>query len=113
MNHKNLRNFATTKQLNCRQICWTESLADFEFQIHYKKDNENDRTDILSRQSDHEGVEQVHIEILSEHDKILMKELAMTYKIENALLTDKELIRECHTDRAHEHLEVKCTENLV
>ena len=31
MNHKNLRNFITIKQLNWWQICWAEQLADFEF----------------------------------------------------------------------------------
>ncbi len=29
--HKNLRNFATIKQLNQWQICWAEQLADYEF----------------------------------------------------------------------------------
>jgi len=44
------------KKLNQQQICWTELLADFEFQIHYKKNNENDETDVLSRWFDHEKV---------------------------------------------------------
>jgi hypothetical protein len=35
--HKNLRNFATTKQLNWWQVCWAKQLADYKFQIHYKK----------------------------------------------------------------------------
>ncbi len=51
--HKNLRNFTTIKQLNQWQICWAEQLADFEFQIYYKKNNENSDADTLSRQSDH------------------------------------------------------------
>jgi hypothetical protein len=55
-NHKNLRNFATTKQLNQQQVCWAEQLVNYEFQIHYKKSNENDEADALSRQPDHEEV---------------------------------------------------------
>jgi hypothetical protein len=35
--HKNLRNFATTKQLNQQQVCWAKQLANYEFQIHYKR----------------------------------------------------------------------------
>jgi hypothetical protein len=54
--HKNLRNFATTKQLNQQQVCWAKQLANYKFQIHYKKSNENDEADALSRQPDHEEV---------------------------------------------------------
>jgi len=56
MNYKNLRNFAMMKKLNQWQIYWTELLADFEFQIYYKKSNENDEADALSRWFDHEKV---------------------------------------------------------
>jgi len=112
--HKNLRNFATTKQLNWWQIHWAEQLADYEFQIHYKKGNENGEADALSRQSDHEKVKKIHIEILSEDNKkILTKSLAATYKMKQTFLTDEEMIQVCHNSRVNEHLEVKRTENLV
>ncbi len=112
--HKNLRNFATTKQLNQWQVCWAKQLADYKFQIHYKKGNENGEADALSRQPDHEGVEKIHIRILSEDNKgILTKGLAATYKVKQAFLTDEELIWVCHDDRANEHLEVKRTEDLI
>ncbi len=92
-NHKNLRNFATTKQLNQWQVCWAEQLADYEFQIHYKKSNENGEADALSRRPDHKGVKKIHIKILSEDDRdILTKGLATTYKMKQAFLTDEELI---------------------
>jgi len=59
-------------------------------------------------------VKKIHIKILSEDEKkILTKGLAATYKVKQALLTDKELIQVCHDSRADEHLEVKRTENLV
>jgi len=112
--HKNLRNFATTKQLNWQQIRWAKQLVNYKFQIHYKKGNENDEADALSRQSDHKGVKKIHAEILSEDDKkILTKDLAATYKVKQAFLTDEELIWVCHDSKADEHLEVKRTENLV
>ncbi len=113
-NHKNLRNFATIKQLNQQQVCWAEQLADYEFQIHYKKDNENGEANALSRQPDHEEVKKIHTEILSEDDKgILTKDLTAMYKVKQASLTDEELIWVCHNSKADEHLEVKRTEDLI
>ncbi len=112
--HKNLRNFATTKQLNWQQVCWAKQLANYEFQIHYKKDNENGEADALSKQPDHKGVKKIHTEILSEDDKeILTKGLAATYKVKQTPLTDEELIQVCHDGRADEHLEVKRIKDLV
>ncbi len=112
--HKNLRNFATMKQLNWWQVCWAEQLINYKFQIHYKKGNENDEADTLSRWSDHKKVKKIHVKILSEDDKeILTKGLAAMYKVKQTLLTDEELIWVCHNDRASEHLEVKRTEDLI
>jgi len=112
--HKNLRNFATTKQLNWWQVRWVKQLADYKFQIHYKKSNENGEADALSRQPDHKKVKKIHAEILSEDEKgILTKGLTATYKVKQALLTDEELIWVCHNGRTDEHLEVKRTENLI
>ncbi len=113
-NHKNLRNFVTTKQLRWWQVHWAKQLADYEFQIHYKKSNENDEADTLSKQSDHEEVKKIHTEILSEDNKkTLTKGLTAMYKMKQALLTDEELIWVCHDDRVDKHLEVKRTENLI
>jgi len=109
-----LRNFVTTKQLNQQQVCWAKQLVNYEFQIHYKKNNENDEADALSRQSDHKEVKKIYIKILSEDKKgILTKGLTATYKIKQTSLTDEELIQVCHNSRADEHLEVKRTENLI
>jgi len=59
-------------------------------------------------------VKKIHTEILSEDEKrILTKDLAATYKVKQALLTDKELIQVCHYSRVNEHLEVKRTKNLI
>jgi len=113
-NHKNLRNFATIKQLNQWQICWVKQLADFEFQIHYKKNNENSDADILSRWSDHKEVKTIHTEILCKDKReTLMKGLAAIYKMKNTFLIDNKLIKVCHNSWADEHLEVKYTEDLV
>ncbi len=112
--HKNLRNFTTIKQLNQWQICWAEQLVDFEFQIYYKKNNENSDADTLSRQSDHKEVKTIYAEILCKDEKeTLIKGLAAIYKMKNTFLTDNELIKVCHDSRADEHLKVKHTEDLV
>ena len=56
----------------------------------------------------------IHAEILCEDEReTLMKDLAATYKMKNTFLTDEELIKICYDSRADEHLEVKCTEDLV
>ncbi len=102
------------KQLNWWQVHWAEQLVNYEFQIHYKKSNENSEADTLSRQPDYEEVKKIHTEILSEDEKkILTKGLTAMYKVKQALLTDEELIWVCHDSRANEHLEVKRTENLI
>ena len=53
--HKNLRYFTSTKELNQRQTRWYEFLSAFNFVIHYKKGSENARADALSRRPDHFG----------------------------------------------------------
>lgn len=42
----------TTKDLNCRQVCWAERLADFKFHIEYRSGTENGQADALSRRDD-------------------------------------------------------------
>jgi len=89
-------------------------LTDYEFQIHYKKSNENDDADTLSRHSDHKEVKTIYAEILcKDEEETLTKGSAAMYKVKNTFLTDKELIKICHDSKADRHLEVKCTENLI
>ena len=56
----------------------------------------------------------IYIEILcKDKKKTLMKDLATIFKVKNTFLIDKELIKVYYNSRADEHLEVKCTEDLV
>jgi len=56
----------------------------------------------------------IHTEILHKDKKeTLIKDLAATFKMKNAFLMNNKLIKVCHDSRADEHLEVKCTEDLV
>jgi len=81
-----------TKELNQWQIHWTELLADFEFQIHYKKNNNNDEVNVLSRWFNHEEVKWIYIKILFKKNEIFTKELATTYRVKNASLINNKLI---------------------
>jgi hypothetical protein len=53
--HKNLRNFMTTKELNARQARWAEELAMYDFKIEHIKGKENKVADALSRRVDYRG----------------------------------------------------------
>ena len=53
MNHKNLLQFITIKQLNWRQIKWSELLKQYKFSICYTSEKENEWADALSKWSDH------------------------------------------------------------
>ncbi len=56
----------------------------------------------------------IYAEILYKDEKrILMKDLAVTFKMKNAFLMNNKLIKVCYDSRADEHLEVKCIEDLV
>ncbi len=74
-----------------------KQLADFEFQIYYKKSNENSDADILSRQFNYKEMKTIYTEILcKDKKKTLTKDLAAMYKIKNTFLTDKKLIIICY-----------------
>jgi hypothetical protein len=49
LDYKNLIYFTTTKELNRRQVRWAETLASYNFKIHYVKGTENARADVLSK----------------------------------------------------------------
>jgi hypothetical protein len=51
--HKNLIYFTTTKELNRRQVRWSETLAAYNFRILYVKGTENARADALSRKPEY------------------------------------------------------------
>ena len=51
--HKNLVGFTTTKELNRRQVRWSELLGQYKFKIQYTPGKDNGRADALSRRSDH------------------------------------------------------------
>jgi hypothetical protein len=51
--HRNLRTFMTTKELNARQARWAEELSSYNFVIEHIKGKENKVADALSRRHDY------------------------------------------------------------
>ena len=49
--HKNLVPFTTTKELNGRQVRWSEELANFDINIEYRPGSEGGKPDALTRRS--------------------------------------------------------------
>ena len=52
--HRNLRTFMTTKELNARQARWAEELSSYNFVIEHIKGKENKVADALSRRPDYQ-----------------------------------------------------------
>ena len=57
--HRNLRTFMTTKELNARQARWAEELSSYDFVIEHIKGKENTVADALSRRPDYQDAKQV------------------------------------------------------
>jgi RNase H-like domain found in reverse transcriptase len=57
--HRNLRTFMTTKELNARQARWVE-LSLYDFVIEHIKGKENTAADALSRRPDYQEAKQVN-----------------------------------------------------
>ena len=51
--HKNLIYFTMIKIFNWWQVCWSEELSNFNFEIYYQTGSENAKADVLSRRSDY------------------------------------------------------------
>ena len=57
--HRNLRTFMTTKELNARQARWAEELSSYDFIIEHIKGKENTVADALSRRPDYQEAKQI------------------------------------------------------
>jgi len=70
--HKNLKTFMTTKELNARQARWAEELSAYDFRIEHIKGKENKVADALSRRTDYrEGNIERKTQVLIEKDGAL------------------------------------------
>lgn len=58
--HKNISHFATTQELNGRQLRYAEYLSEFDYVIIHRKGSENGRADAISRRPDLEEAKIQH-----------------------------------------------------
>ena len=60
--HANLRNFTTTKELNSRQLRWSDKLASYSFRVSHRSGKLNANADALSRRADFQDKDKVKIQ---------------------------------------------------
>ncbi len=109
-NHKNLKYFMFTKQLNRRQNQWAQFLIDFHFIIFYLLEKSNDKADSLTKRVEdisnkkNDRQKQQHQILLSidRFDKDLQT-IELTIMLESNRLR---LLQEMHDQFASRHLEV-------
>ena len=89
--HKNLLHFTTTKELNRRQVRWSELLGQYKFQIKYTPGKDNGRADALSRRSDYmEGHTPAQHSILRENADGTLSANVMELNVVLQVLHDKD-----------------------
>ncbi|KAK6220785.1 reverse transcriptase domain protein [Colletotrichum tabaci] len=108
--HKNLAHFTTSKNLNKRQVRWSEFLSEYNFRIIYRKGTDNGRADALSRRMDHEVPVPEETQVILKKDKngdlVPAQKLLMIARRVMIGTTNKmthEMIREIHGARTHGH----------
>ncbi|RKK75150.1 hypothetical protein BFJ69_g7899 [Fusarium oxysporum] len=68
--HQNISYFATTHELNRRQLRYAEYLCEFDFIIIYRKGSENRKADTISRRPDYDtGTTKAKEQVLEKNDK--------------------------------------------
>jgi hypothetical protein len=94
--HKNLRTFMTTKELNARQARWAEELSSYDFRIEHIKGKENRVADALSRRVGYKEDEtpERKTQMLVEKDGALIINRQMKLSMISLNFEDKELIKE-------------------
>jgi RNase H-like domain found in reverse transcriptase/Reverse transcriptase (RNA-dependent DNA polymerase)/Integrase zinc binding domain/Chromo (CHRromatin Organisation MOdifier) domain len=94
--HRNLRTFMTTKELNARQARWAEELSAYDFKIEHVKGKENVIADALSRRPDHktEDLPNRTTQILKDVDGKLIINKELQLRMVNIERKDQELEEE-------------------
>src|SRR5712664_2245471 len=96
--HKNLRTFMTTKELNARQARWAEELASYDFKIEHIKGKENKVADALSRRADYrkgEGINRTTAMLVEENGALVVNR-----QMKSKLLTWHRLTRTAQLELA-------------
>jgi hypothetical protein len=117
--HKNLLYWTTTKELNRRQVRWSETLAPYDFKINHVRGTENGRADALSRRPDYgQGMDTTPMSILQRVGKVLTyhRPKVMMFAAMNIELTQEQrlsVIKERHDEKTAGHPGIAKTIELV
>ena len=76
--HANLRNFTTTKELNGRQLRWSDELSHYYFHVQHRSGKLNANADALSRRADFQDGETIKVKraLFKEENSVLVHQLA-------------------------------------
>ena len=117
--HKNLLYWTTTKELNRRQVRWSETLAQYDFKIHHVRGKENGVADALSRRPDYMKDLKPQPMALLKHQNGTMSYAQPDIKELNHMdieLSDQQkqdVIRSRHDDKSAGHPGIEKTLELV
>jgi transposase InsO family protein len=117
--HKNLTHFTTTKQLNRRQVRWSEMLGQYQFKIVYTPGKDNGRADALSRRHDVVGKKtDVFMPLLQENKDGTLgpsKEICSIFKITTTVPEElqQSIIESHHDDPVYGHPGIARTMELI
>ncbi|SLM40434.1 reverse transcriptase domain protein [Lasallia pustulata] len=118
--HKNLLYWTSTKELNRRQVRWSEVLASYDFRIQHVRGNDNKCADALSRRTDYEqGSKPTPAAILQDKNGIMTFRKQQTDTLalmEDLNLTDKQklqVIQERHDNKLAGHPGISKTIELI
>jgi transposase InsO family protein len=117
--HKNLTFFTTTKQLNRRQVRWSELLGQYQFKIVYTPGKDNGRADALSRRHDVVGKKtDVFMPLLQENQDGTLgpsKEICAILRIATEIPEEfqEAIIQQHHDDPVHGHPGIARTMELI
>lgn len=110
--HQNISYFATTHELNRRQLRYAEYLCEFDFVIIHRKGTENGRADAISRRPDYDtGTVKANEQVLERNDKgeyIFTQQMKTLGWMQTEATKEipgepEEFIREFHAHPVHGH----------
>ena len=93
IDHKNLKYFMTSKQLNRRQVKWIEFLIEFNFKIAYKSNTQNTKSNNLTRRSENLSKNRENERHKYNH-KVLLKEQCLNAEIRKTVKMTSKFMNE-------------------
>ena len=88
--HRNLETFMTIKQLNRRQVKWIEFLAEFNFQITYKSETKDIKSNSFTRRSQNLFADNFD-ERRQFNNQTILKFKNLNFEVRNAIRLDEKI----------------------